>query len=151
MGDEKEIVTQSISDQELERRWKAVRARMREEGIDFLLMQNDNEWLGGYVKWFTDVPARNAQPHTVIFPLDDEMTTITHGGQPPGDVGPPAWTLRGVGRRLTSPFFRSAAFTNTYDAELAVEVLRAKKKAKIGLLGKGAMSAAFYEYLIRNL
>ena len=151
MVNEREIVTQSISDQELERRWKAVRSRMREEGVDFLVMQNDNEWLGGYVKWFTDVPARNAQPHTVIFPLDNEMTTITHGGKPPGDVGPPAWTLRGVGRRLTSPFFRSATFTNTYDAELAVGVLGEKNKAKIGILGKGAMSAAFYEHLIRSL
>ena len=59
---EKEIVTKSISDRELEMRWKAVRKRMKEEKTDFLVMQNDNEWLGGYVKWFTDVPAKNAQP-----------------------------------------------------------------------------------------
>lgn len=111
MKEEKEIVTKSISDRELERRWKEVRKRMKEEKIDFLVMQNDNEWLGGYVKWFTDVPAKNAQPHTVIVPVDEEMTTITHGGKPPGDVGPPAWTLRGVKTRLTAPFFRSAAFT----------------------------------------
>ncbi|HEX9911529.1 MAG TPA: hypothetical protein VGA86_11620, partial [Desulfatiglandales bacterium] len=76
MDDEREILTQSVSDQELKRRWKKVRKRMREEKIEFLIMQNDNEWLGGYVKWFTDIPARNAQAHTVIFPLDDEMTTI---------------------------------------------------------------------------
>jgi Xaa-Pro aminopeptidase len=151
MDDEKEVLTKSISDKELQRRWKEVRKRMEQETIDFLVMQNDNEWLGGYVKWFTDVPARNAQPHTVIFPLDEEMTTITHGGKPPGDVGPPAWTLRGVRRRLTAPFFRSAAFTNTYDAELAAQVLGGKTKAKIGILGKGTMSAAFYEYLLKNL
>jgi Xaa-Pro aminopeptidase len=30
-------------------------------------------------------------------------------------------------------------------------VLKAKKKAKIGILGKGTMSAAFHEYLLRNL
>ena len=107
MDDEREVLTKSISDQELKRRWKEVRKRMEQEKIDFLVMQNDNEWLGGYVKWFTDVPAKNAQPHTVIFPVDEEMTTITHGGKPPGDVGPPAWTLRGVKRRLTAPFFRT--------------------------------------------
>jgi len=149
--DEREIVTTSISDQELERRWREIRKRMKEEKIDFLVMQNDNEWLGGYVKWFTDVPAKNAQPHTVIFPVDEDMTTITHGGKPPGDVGPPAWTLRGVKRRLTAPFFRSAAFTNTYDAEIAVEVLKARKNARIGILGKGSMSAAFYEHLLKSL
>ena len=151
MGEEKEMLTTSISDQELRRRWKEVRKRMEEEKIDFLVMQNDNEWLGGYVKWFTDVPARNAQAHTIIFPVDEEMTTITHGGKPPGDMGPPAWTLRGVKRRLTAPFFRSAAYTNTYDAELAVEVLKARKKATIGILGKGSLSAAFYEHLLQNL
>jgi len=151
MDEEREIMTLSISDQELERRWKAVRSRMAEERIDFLVMQNDNEWLGGYVKWFTDVPARNAQPHTVIFPVDDEMTTITHGGKPPGDMGPPAWTLRGVKRRLTAPFFRTAYFTHPYEAELAAHVLRAKRKARIGLVGKGTLSAAFYEQLLHHL
>jgi Xaa-Pro aminopeptidase len=151
MNDEKQILTESISAQELERRWKEVRIRMKEEGIDFLVMQNDNEWLGGYVKWFTDIPARNAQPHTVIFPVDDEMTTITHGGKPPGDMGPPAWTLRGVKKRLTAPYFRSVMYTHTYDAELAVESLRVKKKAKIGIVGKGTISAAFYEHLQKNL
>ena len=124
---------------------------MKEEGLDFLIMQNDNEWLGGYVKWFTDVPARNAQPHTVILPVDDEMTTITHGGRPPGDVGPPAWTLRGVKKRLPAPYFRNVFYTHTYDAELAVATLSAKKKAKIGIVGKGTMSAAFYGHLKKSL
>jgi Xaa-Pro aminopeptidase len=148
---EKEILTASISDGELERRWREIRNRMADEAIDYLVMQNDNEWLGGYVKWFTDVPARNAQAHTVIFPLKEEMTTITHGGKPPGDMGPPAWTLRGVKRRFTAPFFRSAAFTLTYEAELAVGVLKSESKARIGILGKGTMSAAFYEYLLKHL
>jgi Xaa-Pro aminopeptidase len=151
MDEPREILTESISTQELERRWREVRARMKEEGIDFLIMQNDNEWLGGYVKWFTDIPARNAQPHTVIFPADNEMTTITHGGKPPGDMGPPAWTLRGVKKRLTAPFFRSVMYTHTYDAELAVETLRVKRKGKIGIVGKGTISAAFYEHLKKNL
>jgi Xaa-Pro aminopeptidase len=151
MENQKEIVTESISTQELERRWREVRTRMKGEGIDFLIMQSDNEWLGGYAKWFTDIPARNAQPHTVIFPLDDGMTTITHGGRPPGDVGPPAWTLRGVRKRLTAPYFRNVFYTHAYDAELAVEALKVKKKAKIGMVGKGTMSAAFYEHLKKNL
>ena len=39
-----------ISDAELERRWKAVRAAMEKEKIDVLLMQNNNDHMGGYVK-----------------------------------------------------------------------------------------------------
>ena len=44
-----ERIVNPISDQELERRWSAVRAGMRERGIDALIMQNTNDWLGGYV------------------------------------------------------------------------------------------------------
>jgi hypothetical protein len=134
--DQKQILTVSISNDELERRWREVRKKMKEEDIDFLVMQNDNEWLGGYVKWFTDIPARNGYPMTVIFPIDDEMTTITSGGKPPGDLGPPAWTMRGVKKRFTAPYFRSLMYSNTYDAELTVETLKTKKEGKIGIVGK---------------
>jgi Xaa-Pro aminopeptidase len=150
-----EIMTESVSTQELERRWRSVRERMKEEGIDCLVIQNDNEWVGGYVRWFTDVPAKNASPFTVLFPVDDEMTTITQGGaaggKSPGDFGPPAWTMRGVRRRLTAPFFRSLIYTTRYDAELAVEALKVKEKGKIGIVGKGSMSAVFYEHLLKEL
>ena len=37
MDDEREILTQSISDQELERRWKEVRKRMERNKIDFFI------------------------------------------------------------------------------------------------------------------
>jgi Xaa-Pro aminopeptidase len=151
MDDQKQVLTQAISTQELERRWREVRTRMREKRVDFLVTQNENEWLGGYVKWFTDIPARNGYPMTVIFPIDDEMTTITCGGKPPGDLGPPAWTMRGVKKRLTAPYFRSLHYSNSYDAELAVKTLKAHKGAKIGIAGKGSMSAMFYEHLTKGL
>jgi len=62
---------------------------MKQEKIDALVMQDSNEHLGGYVKWFTDVSARNGYPNTVVFPVDDLMTTVMSGGRPPGDMGPP--------------------------------------------------------------
>lgn len=151
MDDSRESLTESISNNELERRWSEIRERMKEEGIDFLVIQNDDEWLGGYVKWFTDIPARNGYPMTVIFPIDDEMTTITCGGKPPGDLGPPVWTMRGVKQRLTAPYFRSLIYSNTYDAELSVNTLKTKKKGKIGIVGQGSMSAMFYEHLRKGL
>ena len=46
-----------ISTAELQRRWAAVRAAMAREKIDVLLMQNNNDHMGGYVKYFTDMPA----------------------------------------------------------------------------------------------
>ncbi len=151
MDDPQAILTLSISDQELQRRWRAVRAEMENHKIDSLVMQQDNEWLGGYVKWFTDIPARNGYALTVIFPIDEEMTTITCGGKPPGDLGPPAWTMRGVKSRLTAPYFKSLNYSNTYDAELAVQTLKARKKGKIGIVGKASMSAMFYEHITKQL
>ena len=151
MDDPRESLTLAISDQELKRRWKAVREEMESRKIDSLVMQQDNEWLGGYVKWFTDIPARNGYALSVIFPIDEEMTTITCGGKPPGDLGPPAWTMRGVKSRLTAPYFKSLNYSNTYDAELAVQTLKARKKGKIGIVGKGSMSAMFYEHLTKGL
>ena len=54
-----------ISTPELERRWKAVREAMAREKIDVLVMQNNNDHMGGYVRWFTDIPATNGYPNTV--------------------------------------------------------------------------------------
>jgi len=92
-----------ISTGELERRWKAVRAVMEEQKIDSLLIQNNNDYLGGYLKWFTDMPAVHAYPAAAIFPREDEMTTFWHGSSEPQEAGPEAWMLRGVKKRISTP------------------------------------------------
>jgi Xaa-Pro aminopeptidase len=149
--DPKEKLTLSASDRELERRWKAVRDRMAEEKIDVLVMQNSNQHLGGYVQYFIDIAARNAYPMSVLFPLKEEMTTITCGGRPPGDFGPPAWTMRGVKNRLTAPYFPSLHYSGAYDAELAVGTLRSWKDGTIGLVNTATMNGKYYEHLLKSL
>jgi Xaa-Pro aminopeptidase len=139
-----------IPTRELERRWSAVRSAMKAEHIDILVMQNDNQFLGGYVRYFTDFPARTAYPVTVLFPGNDEMTMISHGG-PPKPPGPPAWAVRGVKTRLARPYFRTAYYTNSWDAEEAVKVIKERKDKKVGIVGMGAMGAAFYAYLKEHL
>ena len=42
---------------------------MEKEKIDVLLMQNNNDHMGGYVRWFTDMPATNGYPNTVVLSL----------------------------------------------------------------------------------
>ena len=61
---------------------------MQEKKVDFLLIQNSQDYLGWYVKWFTDVPATHHYPAAVIFPASDEMTTIWHGSTDPALAGP---------------------------------------------------------------
>ena len=151
MEDPKERWSKTVSTAELERRWKAARKKMREHKIDFLIMRNDEEFMGGYVRWFSDFPARHSYPFTVIFPVDDEMTTINCGNLPPSDYYPPQWAARGIKRRLGAPYFCSLYYTDTMDAELAVGVLKEKKGATIGLVGRSSIPIPFYEYLRKHL
>src|SRR5262249_41384010 len=70
-----------ISTQELERRWKAVRAAMPEAKLDALIVQGANNMCGtgGYFRWFTGVSMATSYPATVIFPKDALMTLVSHG------------------------------------------------------------------------
>src|SRR6266516_1168090 len=118
-------VTTAISDRELERRWAAARQEMRARSIDALVMQNANDCLGGYVKWFTDIPATNGYPKTVIFHANDPMTLIEMGGF--GAVRKPASgdpVHRGIDEVIGSPSFLAVNYTDTYHADCALAVLK---------------------------
>jgi Xaa-Pro aminopeptidase len=151
MEDPIERLTKCISAAELERRWKAARDMMSDNKIDFLVMRNDEEFLGGYVRWFSDFSGGYSYPFTLIFPFDDEMTLISVSGTPPADPFPPQWAVHGVKRRLGSPYFPSIYYTGTYDADLAVKVLKEKKRATIGLVGRSSIPVTLYEYLKKHL
>jgi Xaa-Pro aminopeptidase len=140
-----------VSTSELERRWKAVREVMKEQEIDYLVIQNSEDFLGGTIRWFTDFAAHNQFPSTVIFPVDGEMTTINNGGEPPSEQSPPPWAARGIKNRLGGVYFPTAQYTNTLEAELAVGVLKEKKKPTIGLVEKAFIPLSFYEYLVKHL
>jgi Xaa-Pro aminopeptidase len=138
-----------ISTAELERRWAAVRAAMAREKIDVLLMQNNNDYMGGYVKYFTDLPATNGYPLTVVFPRDDLMTAVGMGPFG-GDADPtanPDGINRGVKQVLTTPSFASCHYTAAYDAELAARALAPYAGGTIGLVGTAAMSFVLVDYL----
>src|SRR5215475_5487395 len=118
MSTASERITTAISDQELERRWRAARKELSERGIDALVMQNANDWLGGYVKWFTDIPATNGYPKTVIFHADDPMTMVEMGGN--GAVRALKGkdpVHRGIDEVIGSNSFLSANYTDNYHAE----------------------------------
>jgi Xaa-Pro aminopeptidase len=138
-----------ISTAELDRRWAAVRAAMEREKIDALLMQNNNDYMGGYVKYFTDLPATNGYPLTVVFPRDDLMTMVSQG--PFGGTSNPAasgdGTRRGVKQWLTTPSFVSCNYTAAYDAELAAKGLEPYAGGTIGLVGTAGMSFALVDHL----
>jgi Xaa-Pro aminopeptidase len=105
--------------------------------------------MGGYVKYFTDLPATNGYPLTVVFPRDDLMTVVGMGPFG-GDADPTAnadGIHRGVKQLLTTPSFASCHYTAAYDAELAAKALAPYAGGTIGLLGTASMSYALVDYL----
>jgi Xaa-Pro aminopeptidase len=139
-----------ISAAELDRRWKAVRAAMARDKIDVLLMQNNDDRMGGYVRYFTDMPATNGYPNTVVFPRDDEMTVVCQGpfgGSEATAQGDQTW--RGVKQILTTPSYASAYYTNDYDPELAAKALKPFAKGTIGYVGAYQMSFALLDFIKR--
>jgi Xaa-Pro aminopeptidase len=138
-----------ISSAELERRWTAIRTAMERDKIDVLLMQNNNDYMGGYVKYFTDLPATNGYPLTVVFPRDDLMTVVGMGPFG-GEANPNAnadGIHRGVRQMLTTPSFASCHYTAAYDAELAAKALAPYAGGAIGLVGSASLSFALVDHL----
>jgi Xaa-Pro aminopeptidase len=145
-------VARPISTAELDRRWRLARDIMARGGVDALVTQNNSDWIGGTVKWFTDVPATNGYPRTVLFFRSDLMTVIEMGpfggrralkGEDPD--------YRGVDDVLTAAPFSSIAYTANYDADLAADALIAKKARKVGLIGPAGMFATFLDRLRERL
>ncbi len=147
-----ERVATRISMAELERRWTAVRRMMGQHGIDALVMQNASDWLGGYVKWFTDVPAHNDYPRTIIFHRDDLMTLVEMGASgrrdnlAGKDVNNP-----GIGEIIYSPSFFSVAYTHDYDPLLVAAELKQRGYVTIGLVGRGALPSGLVDAIRNNV
>ncbi|MCX7931694.1 MAG: Xaa-Pro peptidase family protein [Rhodovarius sp.] len=148
-----ERIPTRVSERELARRWSAVRAVMADRGLDALVMQSSNDWLGGYVKWFTDIPAHNGYPRSVVFYADGHPMSVVEmgpfGGRRVLEGRDPVH--RGVGEILTTPAFLSIAYTHDYEAELVAGALAAHGCRSIGLVAPGAMPSGFVEGLRRRL
>src|SRR5262249_14374980 len=141
-----------ISTRELERRWAAVRKAMAERKIDALVMQNDNDWLGGYVRWFTDTPLSNGYPRSVVFPASELMTVVdmgARGGRPQLNGAGQSQPRRG--EMIFTPSFTSVAYTDEYQAELVAEELKRRGYRTIGWIASGAMPHKFVARIEREL
>lgn len=144
-----ERINTPISTGELERRWTAVRAAMAEQRIDVLLMQNNNDHMGGYVKYFTDLPAMFGYPVTVTFPKDDRMSVISQGAIGADVQLPPEGDglRRGVKHSMTTSSFASAPYSLVYDAQHAEKALATYAGGTIGLVGLGTLPVSLVDYL----
>ena len=144
-----ERVNHPLPTRELERRWALIRAAMEERGVDVLLAQANNDFMGGYVKYLTDLPATNGYALTVVFPRDEPMTVIGQGafGLDQRLPGEGDGIRRGVGRLMGVPSYASAYYSAGYEAELAAKALEGYRGATIGMLGTAAISFALIDRL----
>jgi Xaa-Pro aminopeptidase len=137
-----------ISDQELARRWASLRAVMARQDVDAVIVQATNDWLGGNVKWLTDIPANNGYPRTVLFYADELMTVVdmgVFGGRRTLRGDDPIH--RGVGTILTTPSFTSIGYSVRYDADLALADLRAHGVRRVGFANGAGFLAGFSDAL----
>lgn len=136
----RERVMTPISDGELARRWAAVRALMASQGLDAIVLQSSNDFLGGYVKWFTDVPAKHHYPRSVIFYADAGMSVVEMGGR--GTVlqlkGQDP-IHRGVETIAHTPAFFSVGYTDGYHADLLVSDIKRHGATSIGWILPGTL------------
>jgi len=125
---------------------------MRTAGLDALVVQNSSDWVGGYIRWFTNQPATNGYPSSTVFPLDDGMTFIEQG--PFGGVREASaqeTQVTGIARRLTTPSYPSVGYTGGYDADLAVGELRRWGAKRVGLVAPASMYHSFGQQIITLL
>jgi Xaa-Pro aminopeptidase len=137
-------VLNAVSSEELQRRWRAVRASMRTQSLDALVVQNSSDWVGGYIRWFSNQPATNGYPSSLVFPLEGGMSFIEQG---PFDglriANEPEASGTGIARRLTTPSYPSVGYTADYDADIVLAELRALGCKRIGLVAPAAMYYGF--------
>src|SRR5580692_74817 len=134
----------SVSSEEMQRRWAAIRAAMRTRRIDALVVQNSSDWVGGYIRWFSNQPATNGYPSSVVFPLEGGMSFIEQG--PFGGLkqsSPDEFAASGIARRLTTPSYPSVGYSGAYDAEIAAAELNRLGAKVVGFVAPAAMYHSF--------
>ncbi|MDR1816229.1 MAG: M24 family metallopeptidase, partial [Clostridiales Family XIII bacterium] len=131
--------------EELKRRYALVTAAMKEDGVDLIVMSNDNQYLGGYVRYFLDIPAEQAYPTSALLSSEGDLFSITSNS--PMTPLPPEWAGRFIKERLAAPYFRSLDYTSEYDAEVMADIAKRVGAKRIGLVGKGELNVAMVDYL----
>jgi Xaa-Pro aminopeptidase len=139
-----ERIRRPISDRELRRRWDATTDLLKKHDLDCAFTQGNNMHLGGYVRWFTDVPAEYNYHMTVLFPVNDEITLVRTSGS-----RIPQWALRGVKEVLYAPFCSTLNYTADSEAGLVIDYLRKRNPKRVGWIGKASINAGLMEKVLK--
>ena len=129
-------VRKAISTAELERRWALARALLRDEGLDGLIVQNNNIFLGGYARWFTDVPAEYNHNMTILFHVDAPMSVIRSSF-----CELDSSYFRGVSNLINLPVCPSLSGSGKREAEQLARLVKKHGYTRLGYVGKALLSS----------
>lgn len=141
-----ERIRRPLSDRELQRRWDATRELLKKLNIDCAFTQGNNMHLGGYVRWFTDIPAEYNYYMTVLFPADEETTLVRTSAS-----RIPEWALRGVKEVLYAPFCPTLNYTADQESDLVIDYLRKRRPKRVGYICRAMINAGLMKRLIEAL
>ncbi len=145
-------IVNAVSLAELQRRWSAVRNAMQAQDIDALVVQNSSDWIGGYVRWFSNQPATNGYPSTVIFHVREGMVLVEQGPFGGGRICSNAeLEATGVAWRMTTPSYASVGYSGAYDAEIVLAQLARLGAKRVGMVAPAAMYHSFGRHLQNTL
>jgi Xaa-Pro aminopeptidase len=142
----------AVSAVELQRRWHATRTEMRRRNIDALVVQNSSDWVGGYIRWFSNQPATNGYASSLVFPQEGGMSFIEQG--PFGGIkefSTAEASDTGIARRLTTPSYPSVDYSGGYDADLAATEISRMHAKRVALVGPASMYHSFGRRLEQQL
>ncbi|MFC9841086.1 M24 family metallopeptidase [Rhodococcus sp. NPDC127530] len=131
----------TVSNEDLERRWRVLREEMERQGIDVLLAQGNNDFVGGYVRYLSDYQPWGGFTTTVVFTRDAGTALVTTGNPADMDTFDDG-TWRGVDRVLTAPSFSTINYSVAHDEANVVEALKGFDRATVGVVGSHLISAA---------
>ncbi|MCL2578687.1 MAG: M24 family metallopeptidase [Oscillospiraceae bacterium] len=111
---------------------------MKKMDLDLVFTQGNNMHLGGYVRWFTDVPAEYNFHMTVLFPKQGEMTLIRSSAS-----RIPEWGLRGVEDVCYAPISPSLCYTADSEADFAISYIKKMNPKRVGYIGPALINTGF--------
>jgi len=133
-----------MPDGEMQRRWDLVKNMMAEKDLDVIICQNSNLFLGGYVRWFTDVPAENNIQMSVMFYPDQEMTLLCSGA-PNLELYPPVECRRRNFTVKNLPYCPGISFTAAAEARAVIDELKHRGCRRIGYIAPSMLPVCFMD------
>jgi hypothetical protein len=131
-----------VSTNELERRRNAVRAAMKDQSLDVLVLV-----LPGSIRWLTEIATSPGS--ALVFPREGLMRMITNGPRLPPQPAPPPPAR--FDKPLSAPIMPALEYTAHVTGELLVEALQSYSNAEIGIAGMLFMNLGTHRYLTTHL